>query len=597
MPGIAGVISRRPRDENQEDLEVMLASMRHEPWYTTRRYTNDTLGFYAGLLSHPGALSASMPVTNARGDVIILFVGEHFSDDGLDDTQRATHLVSLYENEGDAFLACLNGWFSGALVDLRNERVLLFNDRYGMERIYYHDGADPFLFASEAKALLRVRPALRRIEPRSLAELVALECVLENRSLFSNVFMLPRGSAWAWSPGKDWTRRSYFSPKTWQDQPLLETRVFYDRLRETFAAILPRYFREREPIGMSLTAGLDSRLIMACLAPAPGTLPCYSFCGQHRDTLDVTIGRKVAEHCRQPYRVIRLDDSFFAAFPVLAEKAVFIADGHLDICSVHDLYFSRRARDIAPIRMTGLFGSEILRNRSMFKPSLRHHQFFDREFLTHLHQALDAFEHQENRSALSFALFTEVPSHAFGKCALERSQLTVRTPYMDNDLARLLYSMPSGGRASNEIQLRLMNDFDQALARLRTNRGSRYGDSVLLSKGLGLLYLFTIKADYTYFSALPHWLVRLDRRLASLHLDRSLFGSQKFEGYRLWFRDQLADYVQAILLDQRAVQRPCFDPKRLKYMVAAHVRGTGNYVQEINKALTVELVHRQLVEA
>ena len=37
---------------------------------------------------------------------------------------------------------------------------MLFNDRYGMQRIYYHQSKDAFYFAAEAKAILAVRPEL-----------------------------------------------------------------------------------------------------------------------------------------------------------------------------------------------------------------------------------------------------------------------------------------------------------------------------------------------------------------------------------------------------------------------------------------------------
>ena len=37
-------------------------------------------------------------------------------------------------------------------------------------------------------------------------------------------------------------------------------------------------------------------------------------------------------------------------------------------------------------------------------------------------------------------------------------------------------------------------------------------------------------------------------------------------------------------------------PNFIEKMVLSHTRGTGNYTGEINKALTAELIHRQLVE-
>ena len=55
-------------------------------------------------------------------------------------------LVHLYEEEGDKFLEKLNGLFSGLLIDKRQKRAVLFNDRYGVERIYYYEVERQLLF-------------------------------------------------------------------------------------------------------------------------------------------------------------------------------------------------------------------------------------------------------------------------------------------------------------------------------------------------------------------------------------------------------------------------------------------------------------------
>jgi asparagine synthase (glutamine-hydrolysing) len=38
---------------------------------------------------------------------------------------------------------------------------------------------------------------------------------------------------------------------------------------------------------MSLTGGLDIRMIMVCINQPPESLPCYTFGGVYRDSLDI----------------------------------------------------------------------------------------------------------------------------------------------------------------------------------------------------------------------------------------------------------------------------------------------------------------------
>ena len=83
-----------------------------------------------------------------------------------------SYLIHLYE-EDPAFLQHLNGRFHGLLWDGAAGTVTLFNDRFGMQRVYYHEAKEAFYFAAEAKAILAVRPELRTIDVRGLDRLLS----------------------------------------------------------------------------------------------------------------------------------------------------------------------------------------------------------------------------------------------------------------------------------------------------------------------------------------------------------------------------------------------------------------------------------------
>ena len=150
---------------------------------------------------------------------------------------------------GYGFLEKLNGWFSGVLLDLREQKFVLFNDRYGVNRIYYHEDKAGFYFSSEAKSLLKILPATRQLDLRSLGELFSCEAVLENRSLFSGIALLPPGSAWVFSRGEPVKKKAYFKRETWESQPELSEGDFYEKLKETWARVLPKYFRGKQSVG------------------------------------------------------------------------------------------------------------------------------------------------------------------------------------------------------------------------------------------------------------------------------------------------------------------------------------------------------------
>ncbi len=121
---------------------------------------------------------------------------------------------------------------------------------------------------------------------------------------------------------------------------------------------------------MSLTGGLDGRIIMAWANVSPGKLPCYTFGSTYHDCTDLRIARVVARLCRQPHHTIVLDTQFFRDFQKLAEKAILVSDGSMDVTGSVEIYVNQIAKNIAPIRLTGNYGSEILRGNVAFRPGI-----------------------------------------------------------------------------------------------------------------------------------------------------------------------------------------------------------------------------------
>jgi asparagine synthase (glutamine-hydrolysing) len=151
-------------------------------------------------------------------------------------------------------------------------------------------------------------------------------------------------------------------------------------------------------------------------------------------------------------------------------------------------------------------------------------------------------------------------------------------------------------RASNEPQRRIIRECNPELSAIMTDRGYGEQEIPLVAKFFEAYYYALFKIDYTYLFALPHWLTRIDTMCHSVIGRTGVLGAQKFEGYRLWFRDELSSYVRDILLDRRSLKRPYWNKKVLEEMVSKHTRGTHNYMHEINKAMTMEFVHRTMID-
>ena len=188
----------------------MVEPLLHETFYVAGAWAEESPGVYVGWTARKGSFSEGMPLLNERRDIVLVFSGEEFPEPGTVqrlkkqghdlDVDGPSYLVHLAE-EDPSFPAGLNGRFHGLLVDRNRRTAMLFNDRYGMHRIYYHESKDAFYFASEAKAILAVRPELRKMDSRGFGEFVACGAVLENRTLFEGIQVLPPASSWVFRNG------------------------------------------------------------------------------------------------------------------------------------------------------------------------------------------------------------------------------------------------------------------------------------------------------------------------------------------------------------------------------------------------------------
>ena len=606
MPAIAGIIGAGRSEDRKDILRRMLTRMMHEPFYGSGAYSNEEIGLEVGWINHRGSFSDCMPIWNEKKDICLIFHGEDFTDAcdiaGLKsrgheyEPWNASYLVHLYEEKKDKFFEGLNGRFCGVIVDINKRTATLFNDRFGLSRLYYHQNKDSIYFASEAKSLLFVMPELRRLDMIGLGETYSCGCVLENRTLYKDILLVPGGLTWTFSPGKSQKRDFYFRPKTWEDQQAMDRAQYYGQLKETWTKILPRYLGGREQVGISLTGGKDSRMIMAWAQCPPNTMPSYTFGGMYRDCRDVKLARQVAKICRQPHQVITVGEPFLKEFPKLAEQTVYLTDGVMNVNGSPDLYANRIARLIAPVRLTGNYGQEILRSSIAFRPRPGYMGILERDFQGCVETTAKTYEKELNDNRLSFVVFKQVPWHHYSRLSLELSQLTNRSPYLDNDLVALSFRAPKDEATSIDMQLRLIAEGNQALAEIGTNRGLRYNSNPFITKIKHGLEEFTFKAEYAYDYGMPQWLAGLNHIVEPLHLEKLWLGRHKFSHFRIWYRDQLSEYVKAVLLDPRTRARPYLNGRQLEKIVKDHTQGIRNYTTEIHWLLTSELTQRQLIE-
>jgi len=608
MPGIAGIFSNHDFVEGPQFLDAMLQSMMHETFYTRASHADQARGWFCGSVAIGGSYADCMPVFNETHDIALLLAGECFSEGktamspgSRDHPFAPQHLVRMYEQEGPAFVRSLNGCLSGVILDTKKAKAVLFTDRYGIQKIYYHREAGMFVFASEAKALLRVLPKLKSVDPKSVAEYLCYDCVLENRTFFRDVQALPGGSVWVHERGGI-SKGCYFDPADLEKKAPLNAADFADQLTKTFASVLPRYLAGSK-VAIALTGGLDTRLIMANLPPDCDQITTVTFGGMYRDSQDVRLARQVARACGKSHNVVQLGREFLSEYGRHAARAVYMSDGLADATNVDAVYLHNCSRTIAPVNVMGTFGSQVLgRVRRALRCRTPNPDLVAATFKAQFDSVSELLAPFQREHNLSYILKREIPWYWSRFSVPKMSQLTIRSPFLDNDLVDVLYRAPREGFDGSQFELAAISKHHRALLDIFTNKGQCGNLPPLISKVVGRLHKAralmekTLSWDVLPYS-LHHAVTRADSLvLAPLQLNKLVLGFEFFRHYNLWFRRELASYLVETLLDERTLSRPYWNADFVKRMVADHIDGRRRYLSEIRKVLTIELIHRVLIE-
>ena len=358
MPGIVAIIN----DPNQNDLlDSMLASIKHENWYLTNSYKGS---LFAVGRTHLGILNPeAQPIFNEDKSLGIFMEGEIYDyDEQKRDLESKGHkfkvgndpefCLHLYEEYGEDFVKNLNGSFVIIIFDTKNQKVIITNDRFRLRPFFYTKNGEIFLFASEVKAILEDKTFKKEICHEAVANFFAFEMILNDKTLFEGIRVLPPASILTWSKGK-------LSIKKYWDFEFKEDgqhpkEYYVTNLVPIFRRAVERRMKGNYRIGVSLSGGLDSRSILAAINEEH--YPIRSITYGIRGGDEAKIAEKVAKKLGTSHKFFELDKNFLADY---AELGVCLTDGMSSCWHFHWISLLKQIAENVDIIFHGL-GMDIM---------------------------------------------------------------------------------------------------------------------------------------------------------------------------------------------------------------------------------------------
>ena len=232
-------------------------------------------------ISHDG----NQPMLNPHSNMVISFNGEiynyqeikrelialGYSFNSSSDTEV---LLCGYEAWGCDMFKFLEGMFAFAIYDLKKKKLLLVRDGAGEKPLFYSLVNKSLFFASEIKALLDFNMIERDIDIDALNHLFSRGYSSNTQSIFSNILKLDAGNYLEFDIETRKTKISKFwslEQKIKESSPSkisnnLNSKYLINKLENLLESSIDKQLNADVPVGMLLSGGVDSSLLVALAA-------------------------------------------------------------------------------------------------------------------------------------------------------------------------------------------------------------------------------------------------------------------------------------------------------------------------------------------
>src|SRR5262249_41443099 len=136
----------------------------------------------------------------------------------------------------------------------------------------------------------------------------------------------------------------------------------------------------------------------------------------------------------------------------------------------HEIYLNRMAREISPARVTGNYGSEILRGVTTFKETGLRKTYLQKLGID-VATLRDQWNSEGETNRAAFAMFKEIPWNLTKVSRLAKSQLSFRSPFLDNEVLKLACQYVSLVATDSRLPLSLVGHEFPELLSIVTDRG------------------------------------------------------------------------------------------------------------------------------
>ena len=273
MCGIAGIMATEESGLDFAKLETMKTELKHRGPDGEAVWSKDKIGLVHTRLSIIDVENGVQPLFGPAGTVLVAN-GEIYNyvelRNEMLETQFKTNsdcepAVHYYCKYGLDFCDWLRGMYAIAIFDPGERRLVLSRDPFGIKPLYYVQSEQGFVFASEARALLAAGFGNRKLNERTISELLQLQFTTGASTPYLGIERVLPGETIAVVDGKIVERRRRRALPSGGPRRLSEADAL-GGLERALIDSVDVHQRSDVPYAMFLSGGVDSSVILSCMA-------------------------------------------------------------------------------------------------------------------------------------------------------------------------------------------------------------------------------------------------------------------------------------------------------------------------------------------
>ena len=302
------------------------------------------------------------PMFDAQQTVCITFNGEIYNYKELrQELKKYGHcfrtnsdtevIIHGYKEWGTDVFNHLNGMFGVAIWDLQRKRLVVARDAMGIKLVYYRIAGGRFTFGSEIRAVLAGEQSQPEIDPTALNLFLRFRYTPSPLTLFQGIRKLAPGTMLVLEGGKYREERWYDYTPIPFSRPREDEEAAHELL-ELYRGAVRRHLLSDVPVGILLSGGIDSGLLLALMNEQGGPWPAYTVgYGKVFEDDELADAKETAAVLGARHVPVTIDQAEFErSLPTIVE----CLEEPIATSSIVPMYFvSRRARQDVKVALIG----------------------------------------------------------------------------------------------------------------------------------------------------------------------------------------------------------------------------------------------------